>query len=77
MLHALERRENCTRFWWEYLEGKRLLGRPRCRWEDGISMDLMEIGFGCVDLIRLAQVRDRWWAVVSAAINRRVLAPRS
>jgi hypothetical protein len=24
-------------------EGKRLLGRPRCRWEDGIRTDLREI----------------------------------
>jgi hypothetical protein len=23
-------------------EGKRLLGRPRCKWEDNIKMDLME-----------------------------------
>jgi hypothetical protein len=27
-------------------EGKRPLGRPRCRWEDGIKMDLREIGWG-------------------------------
>jgi hypothetical protein len=27
-------------------EGKRLLGRPRRRWEDGIKMDLREIGWG-------------------------------
>jgi hypothetical protein len=27
-------------------EGKRPLGRPRCRWEDGIRMDLWEIGWG-------------------------------
>jgi hypothetical protein len=24
-------------------EGKRPLGRPRCRWEDNIKMDLREI----------------------------------
>jgi hypothetical protein len=24
-------------------EGKRPLGRPRCRWEDNIKMDLWEI----------------------------------
>jgi hypothetical protein len=41
-------------------EGKRPLGRPRHRWEDGISMDLREIGLGCVDWIRLAQDKDRW-----------------
>jgi hypothetical protein len=26
------------------LEGKSLLGRPRCRWVDNIEMDLREIG---------------------------------
>jgi hypothetical protein len=28
-------------------EGKRLLGRPRRRWEDNIRMDLQEVGCGC------------------------------
>jgi hypothetical protein len=32
-------------------EGKRPLGRPRRRWEDGIRMDLREIGLGGVDWI--------------------------
>jgi hypothetical protein len=27
-------------------EGKRRLGRPRRRWEDGIRIDLREIGWG-------------------------------
>jgi hypothetical protein len=36
-------------------EEKRRLGRPRRRWEDGIRMDLGEIGLGDVDWIRLAQ----------------------
>jgi hypothetical protein len=27
-------------------EGKRPVGRPRRRWEDGIKMDLREIGWG-------------------------------
>jgi hypothetical protein len=58
-------------------EGKRPLGRLRCRWEYGIRMDLREIGFGGVDWIRLSQDRDRWRAVVSAMMNLRVLAPRS
>jgi hypothetical protein len=58
-------------------EGKRPLGRPRRRWEDGIRMDLREIGLGGVDWIRLSQDRDRWRAVASAVMNLRVLAPRS
>jgi hypothetical protein len=47
-------------------EGKSPLGRPRCRWEDGIKMDLRETGLEGVDWIRLAQDRDRWREVVSA-----------
>jgi hypothetical protein len=36
-------------------------------------MDLMEIGFGVVDWIHLAQVRDRWWWVlVNTVINLQV-----
>jgi hypothetical protein len=58
-------------------EGKRPLGRPRLIWEDGIRMDLREIGLGGVDWIRLAQDRDRRRAVVSAVMNLRVFAPRS
>jgi hypothetical protein len=58
-------------------EGKRPLGRSRRRWEDGIRMDLREIGLEGVDWIRLAQVRNRWRAVVSAVMNLRVLGPRS
>jgi hypothetical protein len=41
-------------------EGKTPLGRPRRRWEDGIRMDLREIGWRSVDWIQLAQDRDRW-----------------
>jgi hypothetical protein len=36
-------------------EGKRLLGRPRRRWEDNIKLDLREIGFNGANWIRLAQ----------------------
>jgi hypothetical protein len=42
---------------------KRPFGRSRCRWEDNIKMDLIVIGFGFVDCIRLAQDRD-WWRVL-------------
>ena len=37
-------------------EGKRPLGRPRCRWEDNIKMDLQEVGGGCGDWMEFAQV---------------------
>jgi hypothetical protein len=34
-------------------EGNRPLGRPKRSCEDGVRMDLMETGLGCVDWIRL------------------------
>jgi hypothetical protein len=58
-------------------EGKRPLGRPSRRWEDGIRMDLEEIGWGGVEWIHLAQDRDRRRALVNAVMNLRVLGPRS
>jgi hypothetical protein len=53
-------------------EGNRPLGRPRCRWENNIKMDLREIVFGGMDWILLAQDRDQWRAVVNAAMNLRI-----
>jgi hypothetical protein len=50
-------------------KGKRPLERPRCRWEDGLKMDLREIGWGDVEWIHLAQDRDHWRAVVNAVMN--------
>jgi hypothetical protein len=51
-------------------EGKRPLGRPRFRCENGIRMDLRE-------WIQLDQGRNRWRAVVNTVMNMRILAPRS
>jgi hypothetical protein len=50
-------------------EGRRPLGRPSCRWEDNIKMDLREIGFGDVDWIHWAQNRNRWRALVNMVMN--------
>jgi hypothetical protein len=50
-------------------EGKRPLGRPRRRWVDNIKIDLLEIGWGGVDLIGLAQDRDKWRVLVNAVMN--------
>jgi hypothetical protein len=53
-------------------EGKRPLGRHRRRWDDNIKMDVLEVEVGCGAWIKLAQDRDRWWALVSTVKNLRV-----
>jgi hypothetical protein len=52
--------------------GKRPLGKPRCRREDNIKMDLQEAGGGCGDWLEAAQDRDRWRALVNTVMNIRV-----
>jgi hypothetical protein len=72
MWHAWERREKCTRLWWEspkerdHLEDQGVGGEMGSEWI-----------LGDVDWIRLALDRDQRRAVVSAVMNLRVLAPRS
>ena len=53
-------------------EGKRPLWRPIRRREDNIKVDLQEVGCGGMDCIELAQVWDRWRALVNAVMNLRV-----
>jgi hypothetical protein len=53
-------------------EGRRLLRKPRRRWDDNINIDLREIGLGDVDWIHLVQDRDRWRALVNRVMNLRV-----
>jgi hypothetical protein len=48
------REEECVQGFDGKAKGKRPLGRPRRRWEDGIRMDLREIGWGSVDWKQLA-----------------------
>jgi hypothetical protein len=54
-------------------EGKIPLGRPKHRWEENIKMDLQKVGCGGMDWIKVVQDRDRWWALVNAVMNLRVL----
>jgi hypothetical protein len=66
--HMVEGRGFC-RFLVGRPEGKRPLGRPRCRWEDNIEMDLMEIVIDGANWIWLAQDRVQWLAFVNAVMN--------
>jgi hypothetical protein len=50
-------------------EGKRPLGRPRCKWVDNIKIDLREIGWDGMGWIVLAQDRNQWRALVNMVMN--------
>ena len=47
-------------------EEKRLLGRPRRRWEDNIKMDLQEVGCGVWTGLSWL---NRWQALVNVVKN--------
>jgi len=49
----------------------RPLGRSRRRWEYNIKKDLQDVGWLGMDLIELAQDRDRWQALVNEVMNLR------
>jgi hypothetical protein len=51
-------------------EEKRPLGRPRCRWENNIKMDLQKVGWGA--LTGLMWLRIGTSAFVNAVMNLRV-----
>jgi hypothetical protein len=68
----MDENRNVYRLWMGKPEGKRPLGRPRCRWVDDIRMNLLELGCGDVDWIGLAQDRDRWRTLVNSVLNLRL-----
>ena len=50
-------------------EGKRPLGRPSCRSEDNIKIDITEVGCGSMGWIDLTQERDSWPSRMNAVMN--------
>jgi hypothetical protein len=70
--HVARMRENAYRLLVAKPEGRRPLGRPRRRWVDNIRINLLEVGWGDVDWIGLAQDGDRWRALVNSVLNLRV-----
>jgi len=53
-------------------DGKTPLGRPTCRWEDNIKMDLREVGWAIMGCIDLSQDRDSLQALVNVVMNLRL-----
>jgi hypothetical protein len=53
-------------------EGKRRLGRPKCRWEDNIKVNFREIGMDGAKWIRLVQDMVQWRAFVITVMKLRV-----
>jgi hypothetical protein len=53
-------------------EGREPPGRPRRRWLDNIGMDLVEVGWGDVVWIGVAEDMNRWRAFVNSVLNLRV-----
>jgi hypothetical protein len=72
--HVARRREkmNAYRILVGKSEGKSPLGTPRRKWMDNIKMDLIEIEWGGMDWIDLAQDRDEWRARVNTVVKLRV-----
>ena len=50
-------------------EGKRSLGRLKCRQEDNIKTDFQEVGWKSVDWIDVAQKCEKLWAVFNKVMN--------
>jgi len=50
-------------------ERKKPLGRPRHRWEETIKLDLQEVDYGVMNLIDLAQDRDKWRGLANKLMN--------
>jgi hypothetical protein len=48
---------------------RRLLVKPRYKWENNIKTELKKTGWKGVDWINVAQDRDTWQAVVNTVMN--------
>jgi hypothetical protein len=69
----MEEKRNVYRLLVEKPEGKRPLGRPRRKLVDNIKLDLVEIGWGVLVWIGVAQDRYRRKDLVNAVMSLRVL----
>jgi hypothetical protein len=68
----MEEKRNTYRLLVVKPEENRPLGRPRRRWVDNIRMDLLELGWGDMDWIGVAQDRSRLRTLVNSVLNLRI-----
>jgi hypothetical protein len=47
-------------------------GRPRYRWENNIKKSIQEVGWAAWNVLLWLRIRDRWRALVNAAMILRV-----
>jgi hypothetical protein len=50
-------------------EGRRPLGRPKCRRDDDIKIDLKAVACDGGEWIQMTQGKDEWWTVVKTVMN--------
>jgi hypothetical protein len=65
----MEKKRNECRILVGNPEGKRPLGRSRCRWVDNINNHLWEIGWNGMNWIVVAHDTDQWRALVNTVMN--------
>jgi hypothetical protein len=65
-------RRNAYRIFVGKPEGKRPLGRPRCKYVDNNKTDHREVEWGGMGWIDVAQDRDQWRALVNTVMDLRV-----
>jgi len=69
---CVEEKKKCMWNFVENPEGMIQLGRPGCRWEDNIRMDLKGIEYQGPHRIYLSQDRVKLWTIVNTEMDLRV-----
>jgi hypothetical protein len=65
----MEEKSNTYRLLVGKPEGRKPLGKQKRSWVNNIRMDLVEVGWGDVDWIGLAEDRDRWRSLVNSVLS--------
>jgi hypothetical protein len=60
---------NVQTFFVECSEVKKLLRRPKSRWEDNIKLYLRTTRWGGMDFVVLAEHRHQWLALINMVMN--------